>query len=94
VQKPEQPSQQQVSEWAENPVTLEFKRLVEKEIEECRLSMAEAFCPFEPQQTQEIMAGLNGAADTWEKVGIALEGDWTWIMEEESESVRDYPEGE
>lgn len=92
--KTERPSQQQISEWAGNPVTEWLKFLVANEAMERQLEMADSLCSFEPQKTQEIMVGLDAARDTWEKVAIALDGDWTWIMEEESESVRDYPEGE
>lgn len=87
-------SPKQIAEWTENPVTLALLALVEKEIEDLDRGMQDAFIPFEPQKTQEIMAGLNGAKDTLERAVIVLKGDWDYFMEEENEPVRNNPEGE
>lgn len=82
------PQKDQILEWAENPVTIYFKSLVEKEIkyfEEAGRS-THVFHPFEPQKTQEILASVNAAVDTWEQVIQALEGDFSeFSSEDESE---------
>ena len=54
---------------------------------------ADCYHPYEPQRTQEILANLNGAIDTWEIVVDLLGGDWTYVLEEEYEQVGDLPEG-
>jgi hypothetical protein len=84
---------EQLKEWSESPVTLELKDLVKQQVEEIKLSKADAFHPFDPQRTQETMAQLDGAQDTWEILVQILEGDFSYFMEEDSESVRDNPEG-
>ena len=68
---------EQILEWTENPVTKLLKRLAEKEIEalEEGCTTSQVFHPFEPQRTQEVMAGLNGAIDTWMELVETLEGE-------------------
>ena len=85
----------QITEWIESPVTLKLKELVESQIKEIRDSKADAFHPFDPQKTQETMAQLDGAQDTWEILAEQiLVGDFSYLMEEPDEPVRDNPEGE
>jgi hypothetical protein len=84
---------EQISEWAESQVTLELKKLVEGEIAKVRSARADAYHPYQPERTQEILAALHGADDTWDIVAAALEGDWTFFEVDDGEQVRDHAEG-
>ena len=76
--------QEQISEWTENPVTESLRKLVASQIEDIEANKGlSAYCPGEPQKTQELMAALAGAVDTWETVLDLLEGDWTIFEDEE-----------
>jgi hypothetical protein len=83
---------EQIDEWSENPVTLELKALIKREIGQLRLSKADAYHPYQAERTQEILANLNGAEDTWELVEAALDGDWVFF-EVDDEPIRDNSEG-
>ncbi len=74
----------QIEDWTENPVTLELKRLSELEIAQAVMKKGiDAFHPFQPQRTQEVLAGLNGIHETWEYMVGFLEGDWSYFETEE-----------
>ena len=48
----------------------------------------EAYHPFEPQKTQEILAGLNAISDTLELVDEWLEGEWDSLeIEDDSDAT-------
>lgn len=69
-------------------------RLIEDYIEDLRGSVGDVYCPYEPQKTQEILANLNGAIDSWEEMIDVISGDWQiFAQEEEDEQVGDIPEG-
>ena len=69
-------TKEQALEWLENPVTIAFRKLAEWEIKGIQeVRGIQAFHPFEPQKTQEIMANLNGALDTWEYILESLSPD-------------------
>ena len=87
-------SPKQIAEWTENPVTLALKGLMQAELKKTQSSKADAFHPFEPQRTQEVLAGLEGNEEILEIVLDTLSGDWDYLMEEENEPVRNNPEGE
>ena len=56
----------QAIEWCDNPVTIWFRKTAENHLEEAEAcNGVDAFYPFEPQKTQEVIAGLNACADTW-----------------------------
>ena len=79
-------NRQQFSEWTENPVTELIKQSLEKEREEIALSRGlDAFSPFEPQKTQEILANLNGYVDALDVVVAIMDGDLSSIEEDEDE---------
>lgn len=78
----------QILEWTENPVTVAFKAAVEQERDEMMMARGlECFTPFEPQKTQELMASLNGAYDTWCIVSDTLSGEG--LFEEEEDDIGD-----
>ena len=54
-----------------------FKRSIEVELEELTAvkRVDDVYAPFEPQTTQERIAGLNGAIGTYEEVLEALNKD-------------------
>ncbi len=75
-----------IQEWTENPVTVELLKHITSEIAETEGARGiECYIPGDPQKTQELMANLNGARDTWEIVQIVLQGNWTYFVEEEEE---------
>jgi hypothetical protein len=80
-----QPNEQQINEWKESQVTEELLRLVRQFSESLRTSHIDAYSPFEPQKTQEILAGINGALDTWEIVEDLLEGDWSYLDDSDTD---------
>jgi len=69
-------TKQQLEEWIENPVTIFFRQWAEEEKESCEMASGiDVYHVYQPQRTQEILAGLNGCVDTWDLVIAALEGD-------------------
>lgn len=86
---PSKISPEMMTEWVESTVTQELKAHFASQIKELRDSMADAYTPYEPQRTQEILANLNGAQDTWELALETLEGDWSYFEEEEDEPIGD-----
>ena len=74
----------QITEWVENPVTIELAQHIASELQEIRGSKGlGAFHPFQPERTQEILATLNGCEEILEMVLAYLEGDWTFLEDEE-----------
>ena len=77
---------EQLDEWTENPVSIFFREMLERERDDIAQSRGlDAFTPFEPHKTQEIMANLNGFVDALDVVIEALRGDWSAIEEVENE---------
>jgi hypothetical protein len=77
-------NKQQFSEWTENPVTVLIKESLQKERDDMAQSRGlDAFNPFEPYKTQEILANLNGYVDAMDVVISIMEGDLSSIEEEE-----------
>lgn len=78
--------EQQIRDWTENPVTIEFRKNLERELMVAEESKGlNAFQPFQPERTQEILANLNGYADAVMTVLEALEGDWSLFEVDENE---------
>jgi hypothetical protein len=87
MKKPKPVTRKQVLEWVENPVTLAFKYQAELEWSANRNARGlDAFHPFQPERTQEIWAGLNGAIDAWEVVIAALDGEGIMNDEQDEEA--------
>ena len=79
-------SREKIVEWTENPVTLLFKAIAEKERKEYEGAKGlDCFTPFDPQKTQELLATMNGCVDTWDLVIAALEGEGIMDDEEDDE---------
>ena len=77
-------NKQQFQEWTENPITILIRETLEQERDEISQSRGlDAFSPFEPQKTQEILANLNGFVDAMDVVIAVLDGDLSSIEEEE-----------
>jgi len=68
-----------VKEWADNPVTVELLAHVVSQIKALQEVKGDCYHPFQPEKTQETLAGLNGAEDTWQIVGGLLTGDWDYF---------------
>jgi hypothetical protein len=73
-----------VNEWIENPVTIAFlyqtwverEEIVEMKGEIVEMKGLNAFHPFQPERTQEVLANLNGYADALDRQIAALEEGW------------------
>lgn len=82
--------QEQIEIWRDNPVTKALLSLVASQLDGIRAAKGMAYQPYQPERTQEILANLNGAEDTWEHVLDLLDGDWSAFDDEEAdESERD-----
>ena len=79
-------NQEQITEWSENPVTLELKRLAIKLMDDVDQAKLNAYVPGDPQKTQETLAIAAGAYGVWDTLIEALEGDWSFIQVEEDDS--------
>lgn len=79
-------TEEMIRDWADSSVTKNLLELVGEQITDLE-SGEGVICyhPFEPQRTQEVLAGLNGAVDTWSIVQELLGGDWEYFEEEESD---------
>lgn len=71
-------------EWAESLVTKKLLEAIDKYIDVLQPKI-DIYHPFEPQRTQEILAGLNGSIDAWEDIKEVLEGNWELIDVEEQD---------
>ena len=72
-----QVSDQQVLEWSESTINAELIRRVEEYKDFVQSARGvDAFHPFEPQRTQEVLCGLNAIVDTLDIVVELLEGNW------------------
>jgi len=77
-------TRKQVLDWIENPVTLAFRENAKLELSETiQAKGLDAYHAFQPEKTQEVLAGLNGAEEVWQMIVEALEGEG--IMGEENE---------
>jgi hypothetical protein len=77
-------NKQQFEEWIESPVTILIKEAFQRECDDIAASRGlDAFSPFEPQKTQEVLANLNGFVDAMEVVISVLDGDLSSIEEDE-----------
>jgi hypothetical protein len=69
-----QVTKEQIREWIESPVAKAFLKAMRAEIEETEAAKGiDAYCPYEPQKTQEILANLNGYIDAMEVMVDAIE---------------------
>jgi len=71
------PPRKQILEWTESDVTRYLKYLVDEEVKllEEGGRTTHVYHPFEPHKTQEIIAGVNAAIDTFEDIAEALIGE-------------------
>lgn len=77
-------TQKQRVEWTENPVTLELLEFVRGELRETReVKGLGAYHPFQPERTQETLAGLNGNEEVWEIIEARLGADFYEDEEDE-----------
>lgn len=85
-----QVSQQQITEWLDNPVTEALAGLVELELDAALDRRGiEAFCPFQPERTQELLATLNGYREAWEDILETLDGKGLWELDYDGDSTED-----
>lgn len=79
-------SQDQVLEWAENPVTLALLELICDEIDRIEATpVINCLAPGEPQKTQDNLIDLTARAYTWDTIREVLEGDWSYLTEEDDD---------
>lgn len=82
-------SSKQIAEWAEGPVNTYIIKLIEKYclyLDEQR--GINAYCPGEPQKTQEVLAKLSGEYAAWGDIIELLQGKLSLfiVMEDEDDS--------
>ncbi len=81
-----QVTEQQIKEWTENPVTIEFKRQIQRDRDSTENNLGlNAYHPFEKDKTQELLANLNGSLDAMDFVIDGLNGDWSAFEVDEDE---------
>ncbi len=79
-------TEEMIRDWADSSVTKNLLELVGEQIANLESGKGvTCYHPFEPQRTQEVLAGLNGSVDTWSIVQELLGGDWEYFEEEESD---------
>ncbi len=79
-------SKEQISDWAENPVTLQILELCKQELEEIqRTSVIDCMLRGEPQKTQENLVELEARENIWGSWVALLSGDWSYFEEEQDE---------
>ena len=78
-------SEQQRTEWTENPVTLVLKELCEKERDD-RPSLNDCLVFGDPQLTQENVLKNSWRELMWNTLIELLEGDWADVMELDDDS--------
>ncbi len=80
-------SKQQVQEWAESPVNTYLIKLIEQYCLFLNESRGiNAYCPGDPQKTQEKLANLSGEYTAWGDVVELLKGELSVVMEDEDDS--------
>ena len=77
-------TKKQILEWIENPVTIAVRTMIDIErTDSVALKGLDAFRPFEPAKTQELLATLNGQVQAYDYVIEALEGGDVWELEDD-----------
>ncbi len=88
-------SDQQRNEWKENPVTIEFKAIIQDCLDECLNDKGiESYHKGEPNKTQEALAQVVGAVQAFDIVMEALENDSSREESGTSEQVWGVPGSE
>lgn len=68
-------SDQQRSDWLENPCTIEFRGIIQESLKECLGDKGiESYHRGEPHKTQEALAEISGAIEAFDIVIEALGG--------------------
>lgn len=79
----------QIADWIESPITALLKQYLTEERASMQASKGlNAFHPFEPQRTQELLSNLNGYVDALDVVIDTLDGEGLW-SEEDDEQIGD-----
>lgn len=82
-------TREQINEWLDSPVTKAFRDECESTRDEIESGRGlNAYHPYEPQKSQEVLANLNGAWDTWDEVVDCLT-DAELLMEPDDEHIGD-----
>ena len=79
-------SKEQIAEWKNNPVTEALRALAKEEQKAVEATpVTECYIRGNPAQTQDNLAELNTRAVMWDLLCELLEGDWSYLEEEDSE---------
>jgi len=73
---------EQVTEWTENPVTIELVKLAKKELKEIMVPSSDCLIPGEPFKTFENIIELEARQRVWTDWIAFLEGDWEYFEDE------------
>ena len=78
-----QVSKQQLTEWIESPVTLEFKKTCQSRLDDVvDDSGLNAYHLNDAAKTQETLAILSGQGSVWQEIIETLDGEGLWELEE------------
>ena len=85
-QKRQPVTKDQITDWSENPVTLELLEQCKLELQDIQdTSCIDCFFPGEPQKTQENLVELESRERFWESWVSVLSGDWSYFEEEDED---------
>lgn len=77
--------QEQVEEWAENPVTRELHKRVKALIEEFGSIPVHGLLRNSASETHENLIYLSAQVETWDDIIDVLDGDWSSVGEVDEE---------
>lgn len=82
-------SREQISEWAEGPVTEFLASLIEEEINSIKdTPITDCLVSGDPNKTQENLVELEARERVWLDVLDVLKADWGYFIDEESDEDR------
>ena len=77
---------EQISDWAEGPVTIELLEHCNSELEHIQqTSVIDCYVAGEPVKTQENVVELEARERMWTTLTYLLAGDWSYFEEDEEE---------
>ena len=78
-------NQEQINEWAENPITEALLSLAEDELDRVMgTPVSDCYVPGEPFKTQDNLSNIEARQVMWRLLCDLLEGDWSY-MDDHSE---------
>lgn len=83
-------TREQISDWAEGPVTEFLASLIEEELKDIQdTPTTDCLVSGEPVKTHENLVELETRERVWGDVLDVLRSDWSYFIDEESDEYRD-----